>query len=302
MKQISSQAFISIIQLFTDFPFKSGGKLAVLWFDEIILELPQRGILSILEYVAKKEDWDTSTFQEIRRLWIPISKYIPEYPFDINPLESKNPKLFETTLKISESDLKQQFGEEIEHHPLYLHELTWTVTGLMGSINLWLELNIQNNCSFIPHPQEHSILQELFKIATKKDQFEIFSEIMIYKMPDLNSYSWDEIISLRSHPFFDAFRLKIVELHKLLNLNESQAVQNLIDEIARKDMEEMVNMFRPSPRKSLIKAIVSNIPMPIPFLFNPYSLITSGLDVKKELEISKKYGWLYFLLDLPSTD
>ncbi|MBU7012619.1 MAG: hypothetical protein HXS46_18205 [Theionarchaea archaeon] len=126
------------------------------------------------DHVAEKEDWNSSTLKEIRKLWVPVSEYILDYQFRSDPSESDIPGLFEIALKISGMELNKEFGENIKDHRLYWHEMGVAFAGLMDSTNLWLDLNSQNNCSFLPHPLEHLVLQELFKTATKKNRLIYF--------------------------------------------------------------------------------------------------------------------------------
>ncbi|MFB0544350.1 MAG: hypothetical protein ACETVN_01435 [Asgard group archaeon] len=285
-----------------DFLLGVGGKLATLWFDEIILQVPGEDIiLKLSERVAADQDWSSSTLKEIRRIWISVEKCIPNYQFLFEPLKSEHPSLVDTTLQVMFKKLikSSDYPADFPYH-LFLRDVAWTSHGVIEAVNVWLVLNQKNPCSFFPASWENLVLQELFSRVTKKKPFDIFSEIMVHKIPDLNSYSFDEIIELRRHPFFNEFRQKMVELYDKLNSGESQNVQELVDEISRKDMEEMVRLFRPNPLKTVIKAIASNVPLPIPI--NPVSILFSAGDVKTELKISKKYGWLYFLLDLTSGD
>lgn len=296
MKQ-KFRAYASWLRMFeNEFPFKSD-KLAILWFDEIILQVPDKmDISSVTKIVAEKEDWNTSTFTEFRRLLVPVTKYQPKYRFLSNPWQSKNQRLVDTAWRITVEETKKMAPRVPENDPGFRHEVAWAGAGLIESVNLWFALNTQNQCSFLPESREHLVLQELFSSATMKKPFDIFSEIMIHKIPDLKSFSWDEVVELRHHTYFNEFRKKMVELYEMLDSVDSKSIPRLVGEISQMDMKEAFLSFRPSFRKSLIKTIASNIPMSIPI--NPASALFSMKDFKKELDFSKKYGWLYFLFDL----
>lgn len=299
MKQ-KFRAYASWLRMFKDeFPFKSDGKLAILWFDEIILQVrDKKDILSAIEVVAEEQDWNTSTLREFRRLLVPVTKYQPKYRLlPNNPWQSKNRSLVDTAWRITVEETKKMEPNVTEGDPGFRHEVAWAGAGLIESVSLWLVLNTQNHCSFLPESREHKVLQELFSSATKKEPLDIFSEIMTYKIGDLRFLSWDEIIQLRRHTFFDEFRRKMVELHMMLDSEDSKSIQQLVDEILHMGKEEALRLFRPSSsRKLLIKTIASNIPMPIPI--NPASVLFGVKDLYEGLDHSKNYGWMYFLLDL----
>jgi hypothetical protein len=70
----------------------------------------------------------------------------------------------------------------------------------------------------------------------------------------------------------------------------------LLDELKRKDMAEMVHYFRPSKAATVVKGILSNLPLPIPF--NPFSAGQAVADVLRDQRVGDRFGWLYFLMDL----
>lgn len=300
MKQ-KFKAYASWLRMFEDeFPFKSSGKLATLWFDEIILQIPNKKyIVDVTENVAQEQDWGTTTLKELQRLWVPVTKYQPEYRLlSGHPWESNNKDLVKTAWKVTVEETKKMVPNipNPENERGFYHEVAWAGAGLIESVNLWMALNTQNNCSFLPESREHMILQELFSFANRKKPFDIFSEIFIHKIPDLSSFSWDDVVELRHHTFFSEFRRKMEDLQRILDSGDSRSVQQLVEDISRMDMERAFRSFQPSPIKSLIKTIASNFPLMIPI--NPISLVLNGRKIKRELDFSRKYGWLYFLFDL----
>ena len=277
--------------------FRLQGKLATLWFDEIVLQVPYNSIPSVLEKVAAEEGWAKSTLDEILKIQVSANKYIPEYSMlSKNPWDSDNVELVKFAENITIQETRKMEPDIPESHPGFRHEVAWAGAGLIDGIELWLALNSIASCTFIPHLREHLVLSQLFSSEQRNKPFNIFSDVMVGKIPDLSNYSWDRIVELRHHPFFDKFREKITALNFQLDLGESESVCEIVEEIARKDMIEMIRMFRPDPSMSVIKALASNIPLPIPL--NPASALFSVQDVKRQAELSRKYGWLYFMIDL----
>lgn len=281
-----------------DFPLGASGKLATLWFDEIVLQVPREDFLEVtLDKIAEELGWSPATLQEIHHVWVPIHKYQPNYGFLSKAWETDVPALREVAENITITETKREAPELPETHPGFMHEIAWAGAGLIEAVSLWVSLNEMGSCTYLPHQREHLVLQELFSAATRTEPLDIFSEVMLHRIPDVSTYTWEEVVELRHHQFFEAFRGKISELHKRLNKGAPKPIRELLEEVSRKDMVEMLQLLRPTPKQAVVKAIASNLPMPLPI--NPLSLGLGVLDVIRTRTLSKKYGWLYFLFDLP---
>ena len=79
------------------------------------------------------------------------------------------------------------------------------------------------------------------------------------------------------------------------SIGDKKLGQDILEEVIKKDLIEMVQHFRPQVTKNTVKGVVSNIPLPI--LINPVSVVCTGYDIMKEIDFDKKYGWIYFYLD-----
>lgn len=110
-------------------------------------------------------------------------------------------------------------------------------------------------------------------------------------MPDISEYSWDEIIEIRHHNYWTQFRKKLTELSE--NVGDKMLGKDILEEIVRKDLVEMVQHFRPQVTKNIVKGVVSNIPLPIPI--NPMSVVCTGHDIKKEINFEKNMDGCIFI-------
>lgn len=298
----SFRGYASWLKLFMDnFPFETSGKLATLWFDEIVIQVPQKDMLETT--IDHALECSSSTRKELKKTWIPVTRCLPYYRFLSQPFESRKAGLVEAACRITDEETKKEWSQQSKtkfsrNDPWFLHETAWASAGLIDSINVWIRLNEKNPCTYLPTLREQRVLQKTFSEAVEKKPNELFSELMTRKIPDLAKYSWDNIVEMRHHEFFCRFREKMVELSNRLNsAPKAQSISRFVDEISRVDMEQMLKLFKPSPKLSTFEAIASNVPLPIPI--NPLGVILSALDMKKQMMASKKYGWLYFLIDLP---
>ena len=67
-------------------------------------------------------------------------------------------------------------------------------------------------------------------------------------------------------------------------------------EIERKSMKELLSLLKPSPVGATVKGIATNLPLPT--LVNPFGIVDSLNNIRKEHQIAKRFGWIYFLYDL----
>lgn len=269
--------------------FAAEGKFASLWFDQLLLSADDELIESVIHDVADREHWNQDTIKEILKIHVSSTKVIPNVKFiDDDIIEDSNYKM---TTQI----LKEHYATELASPDFYagaMHEVIMGGAGITSSVKYWMLLNAKENCTFLPMDLERKMLQHMF-YDEKNIGYSNFSNIISGVIPDISEYSWDEIIELRNHPYWEQFRNKISELSDEY-LDKDTACE-IFNEIICKDLIEMAKNLRPQIGKSLVKGMICNIPLPIPI--NPVSVICTGHDIAKEIDFKKKYGWLYFYLD-----
>lgn len=296
------KAYVSITRNFLEeFPFNNSGKLATLWFDEIIFQTDSIG--KVTEFVAGRDNWDSKTLKTLKKMWIPIQNYLPDIKFFDIDLIPEHPDLEETAFKITYEETKK--GAEKSKFDLsdkknfyaIMHEVGWAYMGLVESINTWILLHKNSPCVFLPIERESIILQKLFSTAMMQKPFDLFSELFNYEIQNLDSLTWEQVLETKNHDYFKHFRGKMIDIQNELNRGDKNSVFEIVNDIKMMEMEELIIKQKPvSTTKSVLKGIASNVPLPIPI--NPIAIYTDVKQIIEDRDIMKKYGWLYFLLDL----
>lgn len=269
--------------------FSLEGKLATLWFDNLLLGIGKELVEKVMEDVAEKEHWSVATFKEMKKIQISSECLLPSVSFmDESIIE-------EDYFKVATDILENKYAKELSNPVTYggaMHEISWGGFGVANSVKYWKLLNAKENCTFLPMDLEQQMLGKVFG-STMDMKYDSFSDIIIAIIPDISEYSWDEIIEIRHHSYWTQFRKKLTELSE--SIGDKKLGQDILEEVIKKDLIEMVQHFRPQVTKNIVKGVVSNIPLPIPI--NPVSVVCTGYDIMKEIDFDKKYGWIYFYLD-----
>ena len=264
------------------------GKIATLWFDQLLLGTGRNKIERVLEMVAEEEKWDKDTLKEIKKIQISTEDILPEFKFlDTSVVDDDE-------FSIMKGIMETRYKEELSNRETYggaMHEVLLTSLGVTNSIKYWTVLNSIVNCTFLPMAEEQELISKVFGSMMQKNYAD-FNNIITAVIPNLAEYSWNEIIEIRNHNYWSNFRNKITELSTSCCV---QLKREILDEIVNKDLVEMVQHFRPSVTKNVIKGVACNAPLPIPV--NPLSIVCTGYDILKEINFEKKYGWMYFYLD-----
>ena len=269
--------------------YPSYGKLATLWFDNLLLGTGEELVGKILEHVAEKEHWSVDTFNEMKRIQISSERMLPSISFmDDSIIE-------DDYFKVATGILEDKYARELSNPSSRggaMHEIVWGGFGVANSVKYWMLLNAKENCTFLPMDIEQQMLGKVFGRTTDVE-YDNFRDVITAIIPDISEYSWDEIIEIRHHDYWTQFRKKITDLSE--SIEDKKLSQDILEEIVKKDLIEMAQHFRPQIAKNIIKGVASNIPLPIPV--NPVSIVCTGYDIKKEIDFDKKYGWIYFYLD-----
>ena len=69
----------------------------------------------------------------------------------------------------------------------------------------------------------------------------------------------------------------------------------LLSDAVNFSLREVARAVRPNLPTTVLKAVLGNLPLPIPL--NPISLLASAHDVAQAREINASHGWVYFVLD-----
>ena len=133
--------------------------------------------------------------------------------------------------------------------------------------------------------------REVLKLAMAADRssLDIMQELAVQTLFDFGSLTWDEILKLRKSPRISDFRYALSKM-ELLPPGEVQSAW-------RREVEELAETTRPSPVKTLLSGFMGNLPLGDA---NPFGAAQPLTDYFREDERSRKYSWLYFVMDARS--
>lgn len=284
------KAFISHNNLeINNASFSVEGKLATLWFDNLLLGTTKELVEKVIEDVGEREHWSNDTLKEMKKIQISSELLLPSVKFMYESIIEDD--YFESAVSI----MRNNYEKELSDPKIYtdaMNEVLWGGFGIANAVKYWTLLNAKENCTFLPMDKEEQILKKLFENVPDSN-YNNFNNVITAMIPDISEYSWDEIIEIRHHKYWTQFRKKLTELSE--SVQDKKLRQDILEEIVQKDLVEMVQYFRPHVAKNIVKGIVSNIPLPIPI--NPVSVVCTGHDIVQEIDFNKKYGWMYFYLD-----
>lgn len=299
--------YLSYLTLIDDFKPLSKGrwaatttKLASLFFDELILNTPTPpGEPIFLPSVIKKEPGVTrDTVNELERIWVLPAKYLPNYKFlRPNPWVRANKEIIRTAGRVTEKETKrevQKIGGKISEVGVQ-HEIAWAGAGLIDSVNTWFRIVHKKDCCFLPNYREKQVLEALFTASAQRSAFEIFSEVLECRLPNFGRISWNRIVELRHSSHIEAFREKMFDLYQLVAKERKSDIKILARDMIESDLKLLADELKPSPTLTVVKGVASALLPP------PIAALDLGRQVLKEHKLLKRYGWLYFLIDLEKT-
>jgi len=284
--------------------FSETGKLAFLWFDELIVESPWIDFRErIINNAIKEKHISQDVGFELLKVVSPIQKYFPEYdsscqfyrPKSISEMNIYDVILDQAIYDLLEQEYEEKYGESHWDSVQAVGDLRPFLT--FNALRYWRKLSEKVNCCFIPLPFEHEVLRYISHTDEILSQFCTFEEVMKFRVPSISQMSLERIWELRQHEFFISFRQKVSEINSMMKAGDQRSAQEILTELENKDSKEMLRLFRPNVRTTMIKAIITNLPIPY---VNPFSFYQAIKDVVREQSVSTKYGWLYFLFDAES--
>ena len=167
--------------------FNLAGKLATLWFDNLLLGTGKELVEKVMEDVAEKEQWSSDTFKEMKKVQISSETLLPSISFmDESIIE-------DDYFKDAADVLKDKYAKELSSPKTYggaMHEIVWEGFGIANSVKYWTLLNAKVNCTFLPMDMEQQMLGKVFGSTTDMG-YRNFSDIITAIIADISEYSWD---------------------------------------------------------------------------------------------------------------
>ena len=294
---MQSRGFLSWSSLFVDTPPDTKWKLASVWFDQVVLQVPGgRGTLdSVIDGLRREGAIDSEAAEELRKCWIPVGELIPGYNAGdrmTSVWNDANPMLVSEAEVVVMKEIRMQ-GEALERDApgLFRYEVARTGAARIWAVRDWCDLNSIEPCSFLADDAEDSIARKVFQYAAPKD-VETFSSVASARIPDMSELSWGKVVELRMHPNLQAFRRHLGGVQQTIEASPNVDRTALVQSLEIDALREFAVAAKPSVRMSTLKAIVGNFPMPLPI--NPASVAIGMADVARDVKLAKKFGWLYF--------
>ena len=171
--------------------FNLEGKLATLWFDNLLLGTGKELVEKVMEDVAEKEQWSSDTFKEMKKVQISSETLLPSISFmDESIIE-------DDYFKDAADVLKDKYAKELSSPKTYggaMHEIVWEGFGIANSVKYWTLLNAKANCTFLPMDMEQQILEKNTGVLIIRE----LPDTVKLKETEAEAYSavWDLMIKL----------------------------------------------------------------------------------------------------------
>jgi len=292
-----ADAFISYSSAIFQNIYGSFGKAASIFFDRIIIQVPKADFLEkILDRQVEDKEFSLEVADNLKQIWIPVHKILPEYQFLDNPWENEDKNLIEIAADVTIENTKAGDEKIDVNHPGFRHEVAWAGAGLIDAVAVWNCVHSISPCTILPDSREQNVIERLFGLIQPSEDVTLFSEITENEIPDFAAYQWEKVVDLRNSQFLENFRKKLSELLYLVQKSDNKSALEILREIELKDLRELAKSVKPSTKSTIIKSILSNLPLPIPV--NPVSVGVGYKDVKDSFDRKDRFGWLYFLMHL----
>ncbi len=199
-----SRAFLSWENLFRDKLNDFGGRLATVWFDEVILQTPRQDMIeAVLDRFVCSGDMNSSTADQLLKCWLPIQTLLPDYRFLENAFESDNKVLKNIAYDVTSEFTKKNHPDVTDSNPGFIHEVAMAGAGLIDTISAWSTINEREGCTLLANERESAAIDKVFSVV-KQSGIDAFSEIASARIPNMQSLSWERIVDLRNHPHLES--------------------------------------------------------------------------------------------------
>lgn len=126
-------------------------------------------------------------------------------------------------------------------------------------------------------------------IAQERTATDVLQELSIQTMFDFGALNWFDILKLRRSNHIGDFRLALKRMESL--------PAGSVQEAWRSEVEKLAESGRRSPAQALLGGFLGNLPLGD---LSPIGVAHSVSDFFREDERSRRFGWLYFVMDARS--
>lgn len=278
-------------------------RLSLLLFDKVIAEtdfddLPER----MLYRLAAEGKLTRKACRKLLGLIVPITRIVPKF----GTWDLVRPPADVFLDSVTEHVIDEEYTSKGQTPPAFeagrsLQDLRYKVT--VAAFENWFALSRQTACLFIPNDYEERILRDFLTfLSSHRDpssgpDYRRFRSVITRLLPAIDELSLEEVLALRQHEYFASFRVKTRQLvDRVSSADDAAEADRVIEEEERRDVKALQDLFRPRPLRTLLRAIIGNVPLPS--LVNPVALYDAAAAVRRELKAAREVGWLYFVRDL----
>lgn len=291
------RAILDWYSLATDSLFSGQGKLATIWFDQLVLQIPSEDLLHrVISSFKKDGSFSNETADALSKIWVPAQKIVPGWSFvDPGVWDRVDEETGQLLHEAMQNQIRKQYGDEVAGSYGEAREIALGGAGYLSAIEIWKELNKSEPSIFVANEFGAPVLEKVIYQRLEDSIFGSFSKVASVPIPNLSNIGWDKILELRNNRYFGDFRKTLKTIHdRIAKANENE-VREMILELKLGEMESIVRSNEPSVGTAALNGVLDNIPgLPA----NPYSIWKSTRDVLRAKDRKKKSGWLYFLLKM----
>lgn len=293
----ASSVMMNVLTDFNDLKF------ALLLFDQIHIPIHSEGITRVLDFY--KDTFPQSIIPDLLNIIIPVPSIpkISDQALKLLGQDLRNTRVTGLLEDIAKTYIKKKnfinkkgkFDENLYLYALY-REIGWTMFGIEHDLILTQKLKT----AYYPYPVLLPVVKQMF--LSEYEQLhgmagiEVLKDVVEENVPDFSKMTMEEILELRSEGTISDFRKRIRELSTLaVEAKKSIEIRALVDHELKRDLWALARDVKPNIPVAFLKALVSNIPLPVP---NPMGIIDSGYSVYKGLKLNRTYGWLFFIAEM----
>lgn len=280
-------------------PFERTAKALIVLWDELLLELPGPELVEAVFDLAEKEQGsDSATVAALRHCIRPVQERLPNFRFADRKVRDLYPS--DTTFRALRDEWLVDIGREGPSRNQFADNFEATKLAFYGlnTIYTWSQLRT-DGVQLLGRGAEDRAFRRAISGLQASSSGSPFIEMVLGAVPDLGSLTWNQVLELRAHPKHGAFREKCAEVAELLDAGIETDAARVLSDAVNFSLREVARAVRPDLRTMMLKAVVGNLPLPIPV--NPISLVTGAQELLDAHAMNVTHGWVYFILDAEDT-
>lgn len=290
-------AVVDWFSLFSEEFFLTRAKLATIWFDKIVLQVPRKDFVgNMIEALAKRDGTSTETQEALYSVWKSPHDFLPRHEFvDPNIWDRADQSIRDSVSAELQSQVRATYGTAVANTFGEQREIALGGAGYLSAIEIWKNLNAMEPSTFVANTDGSKLFDAAVESSVTGEGFHTFSRVASIPIPNLASVSWDHVVDLRNSKYLDNFRTTLNRIGNQISSLGDAELADLVDNLKSSEMERIVRANEPKLGVAILNGLLDNIPgLPI----NPYSVGKSALHIKKSIEEKRQSGWLYFLLKM----